>query len=72
MWKYRFLLRGDLRDGTYSTCGCLNSELTYFYPLQENNIIQQYSFPRLKGDYNALLYFRCQRRKRHLIEYQGE
>ena len=74
-------VRGDhLRDGTTQSCGCLNSsgELLISTILQENNIsyTTQYSFPDLKGDYNALRFdfaiFNEDKTLSHLIEYQGE
>lgn len=74
-------VRGDhLRDGTTQSCGCLNSagELLISTILQENNIsyTTQYSFPDLKGDYNALRFdfaiFNDDKTLSHLIEYQGE
>lgn len=74
-------VRGDhLRDGTTQSCGCLNStgELLISTILQENNIsyTTQYSFPDLKGDYNALRFdfaiFNENGQLSHLIEYQGE
>lgn len=67
-----------LRDGTTSSCGCLNSlgEETISYLLQKHNITYktQYEFPDLKGDFNKLRFdfaifennnLKC------LIEYQG-
>ena len=74
-------VRGDhLRNGTTSSCGCLNSagELKLSRKLQENNIkyVPQYEFSDLKGDYNCLRFdyailnddgtLNC------LIEFQGE
>ena len=74
-------IRGDhLRDNTTQSCGCLKSsgELKISTILQENNILYttQYSFPDLKGDYNALRFdfaiFNEDKTLSHLIEYQGE
>ena len=74
-------VRGDhLRDGTITSCGCLNSSgeeiISKILQSLKINYKTQFTFSDLKGDYNNLRFdfaiFDKNNNLKILIEYQGE